>query len=43
VDVVVSRAFGDRVTVLTKGAWFDGTSDGPADRWRFWLELTFRY
>jgi len=43
VDVVLSKAINEHITVLTKGAWFDGESKGPANRWRYWLELTFKY
>jgi hypothetical protein len=43
VDAVLSRSIDEHVTALTKFAWFDGRSRGPADRWRFWLQLTFQY
>ncbi|MCP3987318.1 MAG: alginate export family protein [bacterium] len=44
VDVVLIKPINKHFTVLTKGAWFDGTSgSGRADRWRYWLELTFNY
>jgi hypothetical protein len=43
IDFEVFRQFGRHYEVRTKGAWFEGTSDGPASRWRFWLEFTIRY
>ena len=44
VDVVLSKAINKYVTVVTKGAWFDGKSgSGRADRWRYWLEVTFKF
>lgn len=42
-DAVLSRPITTQLTALTKFAWFDGTSKGPADRWRFWFELAFAY
>ena len=44
VDLVLSKPINKYLTVLTKGAWFDGKSgSGRADRWRYWLEVTFKY
>ena len=44
VDLVLSRAINKYVTVLTKGAWFEGRSrSGRADRWRYWFEVTFKF
>ena len=43
VDVVLAKPINEHVTVLTKAAWFDGYSKGPADRYRFWLQLEFKY
>ncbi len=42
-DLVITRKFHEHWTVLAKGAFFNGTSNGPADRTRMWLELTFQY
>jgi hypothetical protein len=42
-DGVISRAINSHLTALAKGAWFDGTRRGPADRWRVTFELTFKY
>lgn len=43
IDAVVTRKFGKYLTFLTKAAWFDGSSKGPADRWRFTAELSFDF
>lgn len=43
IDTVLSKAINKHVTVLTKAAWLDGTSRGPVDRWRWWVQLTFTY
>ena len=43
VDAVLERPLTQRLTALTKFAWFDGRSRGPADRWRFWFQLHFGY
>jgi hypothetical protein len=43
VDFVVSKAMNKYVTVLSKGAWFDGTSMRSIDRRRYWLEVTIKY
>ncbi len=43
VDFVLKRAFGKHIDVLTKGAYFFGASSGPADIWRYTLEVNFRY
>ena len=44
VDLVLSKPINKYLTVLTKGAWFDGESgSGPPDGWRYWLEVTFKY
>ncbi len=43
IDFVVKRAFGKHLEVLTKGAYFIGSSSGPPDLWRYTLELNFRY
>lgn len=43
IDFVVKKPINKNLTILTKGAWFDGTSRGPTDRWRFWLEMTIKY
>ena len=43
VDLVVSKAMNKHITVLSKGAWFDGTSKRAVDRWRYWLEVTISY
>jgi hypothetical protein len=42
-DAVLSRPFTKHLSGLTKLAVFKGRPDGPADRWRFWVELTFDY
>jgi hypothetical protein len=42
-DVVLSRPLTSYLVGLTKVALFNGTPPGPADRWRFTLEFTFRY
>ncbi|MBW2242370.1 MAG: alginate export family protein [Deltaproteobacteria bacterium] len=43
VDILLKKPINDHVTLLTKAAYFDGTSKGPVDRWRYWLEVTFTY
>lgn len=43
IDVVVQRPINAHLSVLTKGAYFNGNGPGPADRWRFWVDVTFRY
>jgi hypothetical protein len=44
VDFVLSKPINKYLTVLTKGAWFDGKSgSGRTDGWRYWLEVTFTY
>ena len=43
VDFVLKRALSPRVEVLTKGAFFFGTSSGPADISRLWLQIDFKY
>lgn len=42
-DAVISRPFNKHLSGLVKGAWFDGESRGPADRWRLVFEVTFKY
>ncbi len=42
-DGVWTRPFNDYLTGLFKFAWFDGTSKGPADRWRVWFQVNFGY
>lgn len=42
-DFVVKRAFGNHFGVLTKGGFFFGNSAGPADTWRFNLDLNMNY
>ncbi len=42
-DALLSRPFNQHLTGLTKFAWFDGKSRGPADRWRMWFQLEFKY
>ena len=42
-DFVLIKPINKHLDVLTKGALFDGTSKGPANRWRYWLEFTFKY
>jgi hypothetical protein len=41
-DAVVIYGVTEYLSVLSKAAYFDGTSDGPADVWRWWLEATLR-
>jgi hypothetical protein len=43
IDAILLRSFGPYVTVLTKGAYFDGSVSTLADRWRYWLEVTLQY
>ncbi len=43
VDAVISRPIGRHLLALFKGAWFDGSSQGPEDRWRLVFELNFDY
>lgn len=43
IDAVLSRNVTPNLTALSKFAWFDGDSKGPADRWRLWFQLTFNY
>lgn len=43
IDAVLSRPLCEGLSALTKFAWFDGSRRGPAERWRFWLQLTFQY
>jgi hypothetical protein len=43
VDAVLSRPLTGHLTALVKGAWFDGRSGGPADRYRVTFALTFAY
>ena len=42
-DFVLSKPLNSHLTILTKAAWLEGTSKGPADRWRYWLQLSFEY
>jgi hypothetical protein len=42
-DGVFTRRFNDYLVGLVKFGWFDGDSDGPADRWRMWFQVTFDY
>lgn len=42
-DAVLEWPVLEHVTLLTKGAYFEGTSRGPADRWRYWFEVTFNF
>ncbi len=41
VDFVLKRKLTKNLLALTKGAWFDGSSNGPTDRWRWSVELNF--
>jgi hypothetical protein len=44
VDFVLSKPINKHLTVLTKGAWFEGKERSQLpDRWRYWLEVTFKY
>ena len=46
IDALLSRKLGKYVTVLTKVAWYDGRGPGsasPADRIRYWFELTLEF
>ncbi len=42
-DLVLSRPINEHLTVLTKATVFDGSDRGPADIWRYWLQITFSY
>lgn len=42
-DGVIKWPVWKHVTLLTKGAYFEGTSRGPTDRWRYWLEINFSF
>lgn len=42
-DGVLSRPINDYLMALAKGAWFDGDSSGPADRWRLTFEINFKF
>lgn len=41
VDAAIKRKFGQHVTVLTKGAYFEGPRD--PDLYRFWFEVTLGF
>lgn len=43
IDAILLRPIGQYLTVLTKVAYFDGSVPTLADRWRYWLEVTFKY
>ncbi len=43
IDTVITRPINDYMTALVGGAYFDGTSRGPADIYRLWFQLTFKY
>ena len=44
VDIVLSRAINKNLSVLAKGAVYDGRhSSAPVNRKRFWFEATFKY
>lgn len=43
IDVTLSRKFGKNWAALARYAHFDGTSVGPADRDKFWLQVEFNY
>ncbi len=42
-DIVASREFGAHWKALTKYAHYNGGSDGPADRDRFWVQLELSF
>jgi hypothetical protein len=43
IDAVISRKLNSHLSALTKFAWFEGTSDGPLDRWRLWFQVELSY
>jgi len=43
IDIVVSKQINRYVQILSKGAWFNGSSEGPVDRWRYSLEANLVY
>jgi len=43
IDVTLSKKFSKNWSALARYAHFDGTSVGPADRDKFWLQVEFNY
>ncbi len=43
IDAVFSRPFNRYLSGLVKFGYFDGKSQGPADRWRLTFDLNFKY
>jgi len=42
-DYVASKTLAKGLVLLSKGAWFNGRARGPADIWRWWLELNYAF
>ena len=43
IDGVMTRKLWKNVTLLGKFAYYDGTSDGRADRYRVWMETSIKF
>ena len=39
---MVTYPIDEHISLLSKGAYFEGRSGGPSDIWRWWLEATLK-